>query len=322
MMSPVVVMILLIMSTMYPIHSQWIAASNPATFTSFANDRMAMGYYEDSILILGGFWTFNSLIEYNINDNDFTDLTALSDDVYGQGKYWSQSLDILYILNPNDASIMIYDLSTKTMDPSPNSIGNLPQDDSLSGCIASTPETLYVIAGCCTSSILYIFSFDDPGWITGPTLDTPRREPSCILSSDIQDSNQRLYVIGGWYNDGDTVHVDSVEVISTFRTIFDNKQWSKLSTTLSEGLSSTGVVLFNDIIYVIGGIAVGTGSGGISDKMHLIDINTNVVSLSSSRLAVGVWGAGVILVDNTIYAFGGSDANGRTATWQTYQMYV
>ena len=232
------------------------------------------------------------------------------------GQFYTQSLNTLYILNSVEASIMVYNLATNSLDPSSTYIGTIPhgQYDGIDGCIASTAEILYVISGN-NPTTLKIFSFDDPLWITGPSLTTPRRGASCILSSNIPDINQKLYVIGG-------TNIDTVEYVSTYRIIFDNNQFNTLSTTLSAGLSSTRAVLFNDIIYVIGGIISGGGSGSQSNKMHLIDINTNTVSLSSDKLAVGVWGAGVILVDNTIYAFGGQSNVTWLNTWQTYQMYV
>lgn len=95
---------------------------------------------------------------------------------------------------------------------------------------------------------------------------------------------------------------------------------SEVIGDLSEPAMWTRAVVYLENIYVLGGV----GSSNYLDTVHIIETDTNTVSLLDDTLSYAVHSPATIAVNNVLYAFGGSINvdNVFADTWMKYTLYV
>ena len=279
--------------------AQWIS---PSENMLIPNLNMAIGHHQDIIYIIGG--TTSSLqrgvMEFNSSDNTFLsyDGGAFQKEFYAYSQFYVQIGSILYMTGNSDNYVAWVDMDSFYL----NELWILSEGDKgLEACLTGLDNSLYYIGG----SQLWILSIVDQMWNVGPNMTESRASFSCIATS-----NDKLYSVGG-YDDGP---LETVEYISSFPVKFWS--WNYTPNNLTLGLSHTRSVVHHNQIFVIGGNG---GSGG-TDLVHIIDTISNVVTVSSITLAYPIYGTSAIVINDTIYAFGGQFKNNTINQWQYYHI--
>eukprot|EP01083_Nonionella_stella_P302452 1042798_1 len=217
-------------------------------------------------------------------------------------------INILYMIDRDGAYINTYDLLTTQF--TKNTFNqNIPIGVGLRGCLASTNDVLYVIGGSKRNN-LQIFSLSIHSWSEGPNMQQIREYHSCIAVPTINT----LYAIGGIFNEGLT----SIEFISLICIDIDNNSWQYTDQELSEGVGFSRAVLYNVLIYVIGGKSGDYQS--FPDDVYIIDTTDNTVSISSHKLSYGGSSPSTIVINHLVYSFGGRIGAGSTDQWQYYRL--
>ena len=255
-------------------------------------------------------------MEYVIVSNEFVDYgedyisSALGngDGENGWGIYFTQINDTtLYTINRNGDSINVYDLQSLSF----YDLGTtIPVDVSFYGCIASaeipTPR-LYITGGkewFRELDDLQILGLDNLEWLASPpSMTTARAGHGCIVVNDI------LWAIGG-------EDLDSVEIISI--TEITTKSWQIIDSVPCQ-LGRFGLTLVDEMIFIVGGYCWDTET--YSDSVYTINTREMMISAYSESLPFAVNGMPVVMVDYTIYGFGGYIGSSvRIDSWMTLHM--
>lgn len=189
----VIVRIELIVCTMSPIlwflissaTSTWVGPSNDANLLPTATSNMIAGYYEDTIFLLGGDDSGNTVAIYDINNDTITasDTAAIPKNVNGINVF-SQIGSTLYIFDYFDSHMILYDMSVYgSSEPlsydyniiETTSDWHIPDHLDASSCITSYTNNLIVLGGVrvTTDSLITgstnvsIYNMDTQQWSTG-----------------------------------------------------------------------------------------------------------------------------------------------------------
>eukprot|EP01083_Nonionella_stella_P179742 639063_1 len=272
-----------------------------------ADDSMAVGAYNGKIFIIGGYYEGNALVEFDIATHSVTDhgkRAIMASKTDGAAQFWSQQGPILYIID--DTVFSIYDMHTRQFTANWKGITFLTGvgDD---GCLASSALFLYVTGGDPDGiDTLQVLRLTTYSWITNPlppTMQQRRQHHSCVLHNDY------LWAFAGqWTPDKKNFEIANNERILATGDIAQNT-WNYIDP-LTVGIVNHRAVAYQDTIYVIGGQ---DGGSNQFDFVHLVDANTGEVTLSPDRMqALNEYGAPII-VDSTLYLFGGDPL---TTEWQ------
>eukprot|EP01083_Nonionella_stella_P089834 250842_1 len=303
--------------------AQWILSSS--TLPSMDNGY-AVGVYDNSIYLLGGYNNPKQLTEYNIADDTFINhgtQTLWSSQVSGYTQYWTQEQEILYFKAWNSDDICIFNLRTKTFISS--YINNIPSDVLFYTCLASDPTHLFVLGGSKQNRLtnyapvsnVEAYEFKSGKWREGvvsmPNMKSKRADHSCIVYHT--NDKDTLYAIGG-YSTATTV-LSSIEVIDT-----TTQSW-KYIESLSLGLAWTRCVLYNEMIYIVGGAYANDINAQIwygTDKVHTINVLNDDVAVLSDTMPVHVARGATVLSEDVLYVFRGWDAatNTNLNSWMIY----
>eukprot|EP01084_Bolivina_argentea_P253855 426577_1 len=280
-----------------------------------ADARAAIGHYNQSIFILGGTNYRFQLTEYNIVNDKFIDYgtSVLGDHTYGSGQFYTQINNILYIINVGGASLSTFDTTTKIFTPNYNDV-TIPIAVDTTSCLASTNDGsyLFVVGGGPNSSpltSLQIFNMQSNTWLSNtPAMQTQRSKFSCI----VHPTKNELYAIGG-INGTNVPWLNSVEVLNVNHASLNNiefQTWRYIDDNLLHPISASRAVMVGNDILVIGG----GNSDGYVDDIQIINAITYQIS-SGGFMNYAIMEETVIVVDNTIYIFGGYNGNIHN-TWQ------
>eukprot|EP01083_Nonionella_stella_P115218 341361_1 len=289
----------------------WTIGDNPLPR---ADDEHAVGAYDGTIFILGGYQERHTLVELDIATQSVTDhgKRAIMDaEIDGAAQYWSQQGPIVYIAHEDDASSIcvfnIFDMRTREYITNWKDI-TFQTEVGNDGCLASSPLFLYITGGDPDGiDAVQVLSLTTHLWISNPlppNMQQRRQHHSCIVHNDY------LWAFGGQWtpikNQND--ELASNERIRTTGDITQNT-WNYIDP-LTVAIESHCAVAYQDIIYVIGGR---DGDLTSFDFVHLVDANTGEVTVSPDRMqSVSQLGAPII-VDSTLYLFGGDPL---TTEWQ------
>ena len=299
-----------------------------STVLPTVNYDQAVGYYNNTIFLLGGNdgydnrWT---IIEYDINNDQFTTLTdSLPTYILGTNtKYFTQIENILYIQKYYDieAAFYTFDLKTKiftTLNITfPSSLQNS------GNCITSQSGFIFVVGGLdypIYSDELNIYNTYNNSWLSPslPTLKTARYGLACAIN------NHKLYAIGGSWDYGiltrdETPTLNTIERLYMGENLADiySQQWQYIDNLPQERTSARALVYGNDIL-VIGG----TNASWIDNdtccvstafkQIIVIDTVTDSVSVGGN-LKHEVFRAASIIVNGKGYVFGGRIVNPTSA---------
>jgi len=150
--------------------------------------------------------------------------------------------------------------------------------------------------------VLYLDNMYWEDAANAPSMTNARRAHGCIVVDDT------LWVIGT---------VKAIETISVSENIGDS--WDD-SLSLEVTLWGHRVVALGSVIYVIGG-ASSARDDAISDAVYTIDAETGSVLQLDETLPYAVKHMAVVVVNGTIYGFGGytADSTSGVDTWMVYE---
>ena len=306
-------------------YSEWVQHSSPKLPRSDSN--IAVGHYNGSIYLLyvlchhvsdllmtskcirsvcsGGKSYGHQVVEYDISEDTFVDIgtNVLGPDVTGTGQYYTQyDATTMYTIDSTCyACETLFTFNLKSLEF--NTLSDLiPMDVGTGGCIASSTVTasLYINGGY-DRNTTQVFELNSQIWHPIAEMKIGRYTHGCL----VEQTTQRLYSVGG--------PVSSIEYINT-KNIGSN-DWVMLDQKLPTALSYFHLVAVNGIMYTIGGRDV----SGYVDKIYSIDAATGVVTTHFDSLPTALYGTAAVVVDNTIYAFGGYNG-GKMDSWMTYAL--
>ncbi len=306
------------------IHGQWI--SPPVPTLPFSDNTMCTAHYKDIIFIIGGHDNNNKrqLTEYNITNNSFSSkgniIPSNSFGAFGTSQYWTQIDNILYILTGwynQDTYLERFDLISKNYTSRWMTVPIYRESRS---CLASTNDHLFIIGGLDYVGgipglkTMDILDLRNNSWSIGPEMNEGRRAFACIVSP----INNKLYAIGGHtVHESTAFYLSTVEYIST--TNIHQNSWQYTINNMSLGLWLLRSVIYGTKIYTIGG---NDGNDNAQNVVHIIDTNTDIISISPNSLAFGIYSTTPIIIDNTIYSFGGAIANPPFTTSDRFQYTI
>eukprot|EP01083_Nonionella_stella_P156881 508553_1 len=285
------------------IGTQWIS---PNTRLYTTKDGAAVGSHNGTVYIIGGYYHQQSVTKFDVNTNAFIeyDDKALSSKIwlFGWTQFYTQQQDMLFILHRTDPtnSIAMYRMSDSHFDTQWNSINVNPRVGAF-GCLASSPDYLFVVGGADTSynsiNTVQVVSLTTFVWLSNVTpLIQKRRETSCIVHKD------KLYAFGGYIDVfaglSEDMWTDTNERIGLNNIL--NGSWQYIQP-LATKLSSAHIISWRHYIYIVGGKYDDTPL----DSVYIFNSITEEISLSPNRLSYTVQHAAVIAVGDSIYAFGG-----------------
>eukprot|EP01083_Nonionella_stella_P070018 187061_1 len=296
--------------------SQWITPSTPTLFR--ADYAMAIGSYGQSIYILGSlnYDHVFQLTEYNISGNVFIDhgLNKFPKEVYGEGQYFTQMDNVLYMIHYEGVILTSYDLQTDVFN---DNYQTIPSNIGEYGCLTSTDDHLYVIGGYFRNKnldIVQLLDLTNNIWLSGiPSLQQARCSPACA----VVPSTNVLYVIGGYTYTQTENHIDTIEKVST-NNIAQNS-WSFINPLPRPAKSKC--ILHGNNVYIIGGVGRDSNSQFEAlDTVIILDGMLETLSILPQRLPYKVWDFSVLIVDNILYIFGGYDGTQAFDTWVYYEL--
>ena len=270
------------------------------------NRWMSVGYYQDTIHLIGGDTARKGLLKYNLNTIHFIyNQSFFPVDLVAFCQWWFQMHNVLYMtamVEPTHHIIWTYNLVSNQLNNHYLTVPGLYQGNL--ACLTGDPSQslIYYLGGFWNATFLKtmeILNISNISWSSGPNMNTKRSHFSCIVSP-----NKNLYAIGGEY-------LSSIEYISTINIM--TNAWSYTVENITQPLSRTSCVMQHEIVFIIGGYDFG---GGIySDKIHVINSTTNKVSLLNNRLPYGVMASASITVNNTMFLFGGHNGTSNVNKW-------
>eukprot|EP01083_Nonionella_stella_P281135 956577_1 len=200
--------ILVLISLMAIAYSQWMQPTSPL-LPQYNKRMMAVGSYNQSVFLLGGYPVSTLLYTYDIRQNSFTTTNISQLDAgYSRSQYYTVMDNILYFIAYE--YISIYNMKTNTYvqqwQPGPTQNG-------ANQCLTSTKDLLFVIGG--TSNVTYvldvtvIFNFSSHSWFNGASINTARFQHACA-ASDI-----KLYTMGGRNSVDKLSSIERVKAVAT-----------------------------------------------------------------------------------------------------------
>eukprot|EP01084_Bolivina_argentea_P060505 110539_1 len=205
--------------------------------------EMAVSYdsTDDTIWLLGGLYT-KQLISFH--NNTFTDFGSsnLSNYVYGNGQFYSQLQNILWMIDPYyNQTFCAFDVETHIFTPSYASV-IIPVDVGIHACLTSIDNGvnsyLFVVGGWNQNlgvlDKLQIYNISSGEWLT-KSIPEPKQDSSCI----VHIKHERLYIIGGKRNGIYFRAIEALFIGNDLQNI-DNEQWEFIGNLTTEyGLSHT-----------------------------------------------------------------------------------
>ena len=250
----------------------------------------------------------HGLVQYNIDDNNFTDYgaeylsTKLSNPYgeFGAGTFYTQINEtLLYTIRGTGEYINAYNLESFSFHQLDQTI---PINVDIGGCLASVElprPQLFVVGGRYYNgtgwnrrNTLQILDLSVGNWSMGPNMTQDRAGHGCVVVNDW------LWAIG-LYPTVESIHVPERSNSSS------DTAW-KIKGSLSTGvLFYVRLAVFEELIFVVGGCTLYTCP---VERVIIIDTNTAKMDSTTLALPYAVLGMGIVVVDRTIYGFGGFGA--------------
>eukprot|EP01083_Nonionella_stella_P309876 1099003_1 len=303
--------------------SDWVTKTGLPHTTAY----MAVGSYNDAIFILGGYGASigKQVVEYSVTDQGFTDHgDEMQYNAYGGGDFYTQIGNTIYMLSGSGSNLNTFDMTNRAYTSSWKSVST---PVSHTGCLASSSianiDYIYVVGGYDSSNVLnkvQVLNTNTMQWLSNiPSMKTQRNRLSCI----VDPSTLQLYAIAGKNNGGAT---DPASFLKTIEKIDVNNmggnQWGIISSTLTFPAIGTRSIIYQERILVIGGRYADNGYKYLK-TIHVIDPQTDEVTLPYTSLPRGVADAAAVIMNGNLYVFGGSICSGTTdcnTAWISYMI--
>eukprot|EP01084_Bolivina_argentea_P109047 194917_1 len=293
------------LSTSY-FFSNWIAPPQPLLPRPVY--AMAICHLNNSIILLGGGENDFQMVFYNISNNSITDYGTLPHDMsgFGHGDYYTQINHMFYWIEPITSNIIEYNIINNTLK------ANIIMETFVSSgaCLTSINNTLFVLGGLSQTydrlNSTQIFDLSNHTWLDSlqiPEMIFARSHHTCV----VDPLRNQLYAIGGDLGSPAGIS-DVVEVISIDNIDNISNQIWRFSDNLTYPTMSARAVIYHDKILIIGGLYTKEQSTSVDmlSEIQVIDCNTGSVS-TGGHLNYGVATTSIVIVNDIIYAFGGSN---------------
>eukprot|EP01083_Nonionella_stella_P204499 745433_1 len=272
---------------------------------------MALGSYNDVVFILGGYSTEVSIskqvVQYSATNKNFTDPgKRLNYNVWGGGDFYTQIDNTVYFLSTSGSNLNTFDMANRVYTSSWKSVStSVSYTSCLTSASISNIDYIYVVGGYGSTPLskVQVLKTSTMQWLSGiPSMKTARNRLSCI----VDPSTLQLYAIAGKNGPG----TDSGSYLDTIEKINVNNMnlWEIVSATLTKPAIGTRSILYEERILVIGGRYHANGVSGQTylDTIHVVDPQTDAVTLPYASLPRGVAEAAAIIMNDELYVFGGS----------------
>eukprot|EP01083_Nonionella_stella_P225446 801495_1 len=286
----VVITIPLILALDYPSSDLW---TQSLTLLPTATYGQAIGYFNHTISILGGYADNMQLVHYDILSDQMTIGTYFNHSVYGGSQFYTQIEEKLYY--ERSYELHVFNLKTKQYE---GQISTVPSPDFYT-CVASQSPFIFVPAGGNTGNEfdqLNVFNLSSEQWLNStllPTLNIGRTSCSCSAN------NNKLYVIGGYGGSGYQKTIERLLFGEDLSSIYTEDY--VYIQNLSWPLIGPRAVVYGHDIVIFGGLR----EDNLWIKtIHVIDSVTDTVRTSGSAKYEETAGAAVI-VEGVAYIFGG-----------------
>eukprot|EP01083_Nonionella_stella_P140551 431161_1 len=270
---------------------------------------MAVGSYNQSVFLLGGYPVSTLLYTYDIRQNSFTTTNISQLDAgYSRSQYYTVMDNILYFAAYE--YISIYNMNTNTY---VQQWQHGPTQNVANQCLTSTKDLLFVIGGKFNGTyvldVTVIFNFSSHSWFNSASINTARTQHACA-ASDI-----KLYTMGGLDSVGG--YLSSIERVNIIDVVY-NISWTIIGD-LNSAVDGLRAVTFEDKIVIIGG--EGSANSDYELLVHIIDTNNDEISTLPDPLPYGLLNHSPIVVGNVLYIFAGYTwgVGGRN-TWIYYEL--
>lgn len=223
--------------------------------------------------------------EIYIMNSDGTSLTRLTtNSAYDEAPVW---FDPAYMVTPTSTTT-----STPTVTPTPTPSPSPLPSGWFGSAVVEYNGKIYSFGGYNSGVLDQVAIYDTTNetWSSGPSMSVGRYELGAVRIGNY------AYVIGGY----DPANSSMVE-----RYNLSNDTWDTTTiASLNYPRMGFGCVAYGGKIYVIGGYYYGT----IYNSVEIYDPDTNVWTMGTS-MPTARWRLGAALVNNKIYAIGGSQDN-------------
>eukprot|EP01083_Nonionella_stella_P188230 693321_1 len=273
----------------------WVVAST--SLIPNTTDNQIIGYDDSNerIWLIGGSSTSNKLISYNISTNTFRHYDDIPYSIESEGDSYTQINDTIYMHLYDQAMNDEYIATFHVYNASLSNNTKIPKRVTNGVCITHrNTDFLFVLGGydelgSFALEYFQIFNLNDQTWTNGPNMPQGRQSMTCIVVNDW------LYVIGG-------VPMSSIIKINVAGYIDNivNQTWIQLNDTLRPQANHIRSVLYEDDVFVIG--------DGFMDIIHTKS-NDQVTHTNNTSYREGNGSIAAIIVNSTLYAFGGSNSN-------------
>eukprot|EP01083_Nonionella_stella_P058856 154085_1 len=275
---------------------------------------MALGSYNDVVFILGGYSTEVSIskqvVQYSATNKNFTDPgKRLNYNVWGGGDFYTQIDNTVYFLSTSGSNLNTFDMANRVYTSSWKSVStSVSYTSCLTSASISNIDYIYVVGGYGSTPLskVQVLKTSTMQWLSGiPSMITRRNRLSCI----VDPSTLHLYAIAGKNGAG----TNSASYLKTIEKVSVNNmaqnQWQFTSSTLTQPAIGARSILHDERILIIGGRYFDGNGKGITylDIIHVIDPQTDTVTLPYASLPRGVAQAAAVIVNNNLYIFGGND---------------
>eukprot|EP01084_Bolivina_argentea_P043330 79840_1 len=303
------VMVLLIL---IPINAQislsWTTGSN---LMPDAIDSAPIGYDGKYIWMIGGdyagYLAQNTIYKFDpLNETFSKSPLIIQSKIETPGQSYTQLYNTVYFVHnaPASDTHFIHALNMTSYTTSHyTAISILPNEPEFifgSPCLASYPNTIFVIGGdcgsVCTNKATHILTLDGLTWSLGPNVNEARSLHSCSISNGI------LYAIGG---SGIQKYMSTIEKWD-FINDPTAETWNIITSILNPPRKLHRSVAIKDGIIIAGGWTDGPLTLNDIDILHTADaVNNNeyIESLTSMQYLRG--NLGFVLADNILYGFSG-----------------
>eukprot|EP01083_Nonionella_stella_P047431 126922_1 len=265
------------------------------------DDASAVGVYNDTIFIIGGYRKTRQVTEYQWTTASYTvkQSDVLNEDIHGTAQFWAQKQHILYLIQPTGDAIATYDMQTEQLT---TDVYTIPTDVTSGGCLAATDHHLYVIGGYHYTHLdtVQILDFSTEEWTNGPSMRQTRTGPACITHNDY------LWAFGGIRETNERIRMKNIS----------QNAWDYIDS-FSHVVDALRCVAWEETIYIIGGQCKNCGGEEFWDTVETVDsVTGTITTLSDAPPYPSAW-TSPIIVDGILYVFGGT----RSGSWDSEMYY-